>query len=315
MMNQTIYKIRTIAAAFGLFAATLSGAYAQGTTPQTIEFTSPSEGTRNFPITLAATASSGLEVTFAIESQMPANVATLSNGVLTLDNVGTVVITATQAGDATYAEATATQTIRVRFGTAINFLTPVNNIRNARIGEAYGLSARTTQSFPLSFSIDNPDIARLTSLGNIGATYNVEVTMLAVGTVTVTASHAGSDTHSPNSESRTITVPQGTTAQRITASFVPPRQTVGNIATLSGTSDSGLTVRWELEDLVFAANFATLRDARDGTATLEYHAVGSIVIRPSQAGDDTYAPAQGQDRPSILVKAHKPSSFVLSEAR
>ena len=81
---------------------------------QTITFTSPDTGTVGTPIMLAATASSGLEVTFAIESQTPNRVATLIAGTtLTLENLGTVVITATQAGDTTYAPTTQTQTIKV----------------------------------------------------------------------------------------------------------------------------------------------------------------------------------------------------------
>ena len=90
--------------------------------PQTITFTSPDTGVAGGTITLAATATSTLSVTFAIESQTltsgTGNVVTLAAGVLTLENPGTVVITATQAGDVsggiTYAPATQTQTITVR---------------------------------------------------------------------------------------------------------------------------------------------------------------------------------------------------------
>ena len=96
------------------------GAYegAVAPTPQTIMFTSPNTGVAGGTITLAATATSTLSVTFAIESQTltsgTGNVATLAAGVLTLKNPGTVVITATQAGNMNYMSATKMQTITVR---------------------------------------------------------------------------------------------------------------------------------------------------------------------------------------------------------
>ena len=97
-------------------------------TPQTLTFTSAATRLAGGRITLAATASSGLTpVTFVVTSEaLPdgsavttaGDVATLAAGVLTLENPGTVVITATQAGGnsggTTYAAATQTQTITVR---------------------------------------------------------------------------------------------------------------------------------------------------------------------------------------------------------
>ena len=102
---------RTIAVAFVLVAATLSGASAQGT--QTIDFASPAgsvTGAIGGRIALRAeTSAPGLFVSFTISP--PTGIATLTDngdgtGTLVLDAIGEVVVTASQTGDASYTAAT-----------------------------------------------------------------------------------------------------------------------------------------------------------------------------------------------------------------
>jgi uncharacterized repeat protein (TIGR02543 family) len=75
-----------------------------GTASQTISFTAPASKTYgDVPITLGATATSGLPVSFALVS----GPATLTNGTtLTITGAGSIVVKATQAGDNNYAAAT-----------------------------------------------------------------------------------------------------------------------------------------------------------------------------------------------------------------
>jgi hypothetical protein len=77
--------------------------------PQTIAFPSPvAPGTQTYmgtSVLLAGTASSGLPVTYSVVS----GPATVSGSVLTYTGVGSVVVEADQAGDATYASASAVQ--------------------------------------------------------------------------------------------------------------------------------------------------------------------------------------------------------------
>ena len=80
------------------------GAYESGTRiAQAIDFTLARAGRVGETIGLAATASSGLEVVFAITAGE--SLATLADNVLSLTGVGTVTITASQSGDDTYAAA------------------------------------------------------------------------------------------------------------------------------------------------------------------------------------------------------------------
>jgi hypothetical protein len=73
-------------------------------TPQTISFTLSSPVNYGAtPITLTGTATSGLPVTYSSSNTA---VATVSGNTLTIVGAGSVTITASQAGDATYASAT-----------------------------------------------------------------------------------------------------------------------------------------------------------------------------------------------------------------
>lgn len=87
-----------------------------GATSQTISFPAPASPVAYGvgPITLSATASSGLPVTFSVLS----GPATLSGNVLTITGQGTIVVAANQAGNSTYAAATqVTQSIVVNLAT------------------------------------------------------------------------------------------------------------------------------------------------------------------------------------------------------
>ncbi len=98
----------------GLQILELKGGYQQGVFWQgtTDEFL-----TLNTPHPLSATASSGLPVTLRVSN----GPAVIADGKITVTGGGTVVVTAEQAGDVTYAPVLATRTFNVRQA----FLTPV----------------------------------------------------------------------------------------------------------------------------------------------------------------------------------------------
>jgi hypothetical protein len=86
-------------------ATTVSQTIVVNPASQTITFTAPTTPVIYpgvAPITLSATASSGLAVTFTVTS----GPATVSGSTLTITGVGTVVVTASQAGNANYSAAT-----------------------------------------------------------------------------------------------------------------------------------------------------------------------------------------------------------------
>jgi hypothetical protein len=69
------------------------------------------------PVTLSATASSGLPVVLSVDSSSGTGVCTVSGNTVTFSAAGTCVMDANQAGNATYAAAPPVQqTIKVQAG-------------------------------------------------------------------------------------------------------------------------------------------------------------------------------------------------------
>jgi hypothetical protein len=85
--------------------------------PQTITFPAPASPVYlgAAPITLSATASSGLPVTFTVDASSTAGAGSISGDVLTITSLGTIVIDANQVGNADYTAAPQVQqTITVK---------------------------------------------------------------------------------------------------------------------------------------------------------------------------------------------------------
>jgi hypothetical protein len=154
------------------------------TNPQTITFpvSSPVKFSTN-TIALAATASSGLPVSYALIS----GPAILSNSILTLTGVGTVKVSASQPGVWPYKPApTITKSIVVAKGSptiTFNPTTPVSFVRNGSLF----LSATDSAGLPVKFTSSNPKILSIS-----GAT----ATMKSKGSVRITASQASTSNDS-----------------------------------------------------------------------------------------------------------------------
>ena len=140
-------------------AASQSGTVALISAPmatQTINFPNPGAQTFGTPLTLIATTTSGLPVSFAVTS----GVGTLNGNVLTFSAVGLITVQATQSGNSTYAAATpVSQTFMVNPVTLAVYATPTPvNLGTLAIGAATG---NTTT---LSFTVPSGE-----TLGNITA--------------------------------------------------------------------------------------------------------------------------------------------------
>ncbi len=249
---------------------------------QTITFTSPGSQTLGTaPAPLSASASSGLVVSFA--STTP-GVCTVSGNTLSLVAVGTCSITASQAGNSTYSAATP---VANSFAVAaapliaqtISFPSPGN--QTLGIAPA-ALAASASSGLAVSFASNTPGVCTAS-----GTT----LTLVAVGTCTVTASQAGNGVFAaatPVANSFTVAAPQPTPQ---TISFtLPGAQTITGFtaapetapAALSASATSGLAVS-------FASTTPSVCTV-NGTALL-LQGVGSCTITASQGGNGTYAAA------------------------
>ena len=238
---------------------------------QTITFAPPGSGTVGTTIELVATGgASGNPVTFSIT----AGDATLNGNMLTLTGVGSVTVTATQAGNANYAEGTRAQTITVNQGTQdINF----TSAGAGRVGEMITLMATGgVPGRPVRFSISSGG-----GLATLDGGTNI-LSLEHVGTVTITATRAVSPDYAATTQTQTITVSKGTQEIMFTPPATGPVGT--NIVLMATGGDSGNNVTFSISSGGGLATF-------DGTNTLRLEHVGDVTVTARQAGNSDYEAA------------------------
>ena len=153
-------------------------------TAQTITFANPGTQTVGTPLTLSATATSGLTVSFA--STTP-SVCTVSGATATFLTAGTCSITASQAGNATYAAATpVSQSFTVNASGLLAQTITFANPGSQTVGTPLTLVATATSGLPVSFT------STTTSVCTVSGTTAI---FLIAGTCSITASQPGNATY------------------------------------------------------------------------------------------------------------------------
>ena len=245
-----------------------------------IAFAQPQPAAVGQPVTLAASATSGLVVSF--RSDTP-SVCSVSDVTVTAIAAGTCAVTASQAGDDRFAAARdAQRSFAVHAGQAAGKMGHdkasqtifFGQLRAAAVGQVVPLSASATSGLAVSFGSDTPAMCSVS-----GAT----VTAIAAGTCTVTASQAGDDRYlAAPGMAESFQVNAGHQAQTIT--FPPPPQAkVGEAVTLSASATSGLMVAFRSD---------TPRICTVSGPTLTPITVGTCTVTASQSGSDHYAAAR-----------------------
>ncbi|OJJ18884.1 hypothetical protein BKI52_25280 [marine bacterium AO1-C] len=179
---------------------------------QTINFILGTDATKTFgdtPFNLNATASSGLAVTYT--SSNPA-VATVSGSTVTIVGAGTTNITASQAGNANYnAAPDVTHALVVDKG---DQMITFESLAAKKIGDAaFDLTASASSGLTVTYTSSNPAVATIS-----GST----VTIIGVGTISITASQAGNSNYNvaPNISQRFEVTPAVTGIGKVGV-FVP----------------------------------------------------------------------------------------------
>ena len=255
---------------------------------QSISFTAPASGTvGDDPVTLPATASSGLPVVLSVDAASGAGVCALSGSTVTYAAAGSCVIDANQAGNATHAAAaqvqrTITVTLRPQ---SITFTAPTSGT----VGDdPVTLSATAGSGLTVAFSVDPSSGAGVCTLSGSTVTY------AAAGTCLIDANQPGNATWAAAPQAQQKIAVAGK-PQSITFT-APTSGTVGVPLTLSATAGSGLTVAFSV-DPSSGAGVCTLSGS-----TVTYAAAGTCVIDANQAGNATYA-AASQVQQTIKVQA------------
>ncbi len=247
---------------------------------QTITFPQPSD-TRldGGPVALTATASSGLAVSYASTT---AGVCSVSGSNVTLLAVGTCTISASQAGSAGYAAAPG---VSRSFGvTAVPVAPTAQSIAfpgpaDTRIDRGpVSLTATATSGLAVDYASSTTSVCTVTGSS---------VSLVSVGTCTITAAQAGDATYAaaaPVAKSFQVSAVPAVTPSAQTISFAQPADTRvdGGPVALAASATSGLGVS-------FASTTTSVCAVSSSSVTLL--AVGTCTIVASQAGNATYAAA------------------------
>ncbi|MGA9669085.1 MAG: hypothetical protein WBQ94_07755 [Terracidiphilus sp.] len=196
-------------------------------TAQSIAFANPGTQAVGTPLTLSATATSGLPVSFASTTQ---SVCTVNGIRVTFVTAGTCSITASQAGNATYAAATPVSqsfTVNAAGLTAqtITFANPGPQI----VGTPLTLVATASSGLPVSF-------ASTTTVCTVAGT---TASFSAAGTCSITVSQAGNTTYAaamPVSQSFTVSGTLACGSSSYAFPTGPTYNTETSFATLSRTT-------------------------------------------------------------------------------
>jgi sugar lactone lactonase YvrE len=235
-------------------------------TTQTITFANPGTQTVGTPLTLSATATSGLAVSF---TSTTTSICTVSGTTATFIASGTCTIDANEAGNSTYAAAPMVLQSFTVNGEAQTITFPA--VPAQMVGTPLTLSATATSGLAISFTSTTTGICTVS-----GTT----ATLIASGTCTIDANQTGNSTYAPapqvqksftvNSKAQTINFP------------TLPAQTVGTPLALSATASSGLPV-------AFTSTTTSICTVSGTTTT--FIASGICTIDANQAGNSNYTAA------------------------
>jgi hypothetical protein len=153
---------------------------------QSLTFTSSAPSTATVggaAYTVTATATSGLAVTFTIDPTATA-FCSIAGSSVSFTGVGTCVINANQAGDASYyAAAQVQQSFPVRNGQTISFTTAAPNPAKYQ-GATYAVAATATSGLGVTLTID-------ATAGTVCSLAGATVSFIGTGTCVINANQAG----------------------------------------------------------------------------------------------------------------------------
>ncbi|GHV72249.1 hypothetical protein FACS1894201_00400 [Bacteroidia bacterium] len=263
---------------------------------QTITWSQTLAGAYGYsPLTLNVTASSGLGITYVSNNTV---VATISGNTLTIVGLGSVTITAQQAGNTDYNAATSiAKTFTVTKGTqSISW--------SQTLTGTYGtapLTLNATASSGLGITYESSNTAVVTISENI-------LTIVGLGTTTITAKQVGnSNYYAATDVAKSLTVTSGN--QTINWSQMLTVAYYGDASiTLNATASSGLEIVYESDN----TDVATISGN-----TLSIVGVGTANITAKQVGNTNYNAATNVSKLLTVTKRDQSISWsqTLTNAR
>jgi len=218
------------------------------------------------PITLGATASSGLPASYAVTGP-----ATLSGSILTVTGVGTVSVIAAQAGNANYAAATSvTQSFTV--------VPAVLSVTASNASMTYG-QPLPTFTYTTSGFANGDTAATVLSGAPLESTTATSSSPAGDYPITITQGTLAAANYTFTFVNGTLTI-SGGAAQTIIFGALPNVNYGGGPITLTATASSGLPV-----------SYGVTGPAALNGAILTVTGIGTVSVKASQAGNANYAAA------------------------
>jgi len=255
----------------------LSGNSSQGT--QTITFPAiPPQTFGAGPVTLNATASSGLPVSYAVT----AGSATVSGNILTITGAGSITVQASQSGNAAYSAATPVmQTF---------------NVTPAATSVSWSASSPITYGTALSAT-------QLDATANVPGTFVYSPpagTVLNAGSQTLSVTFTPTDGTDYSSSNGSVTLQVNQAAQTITFTQNAPSSAQYNTSfTVAATASSGLPVSFGSSGA--CSNAGTLFTMTSGT--------GTCSVMASQSGNSNYVAASPATQSTAATPAAQSVTF------
>jgi serine protease len=274
-----------------LDAAAAVAAALVGSTVQTITFAGPGNQVLGSGLVgLTASSSSGLAVNFASATPLVCSVSGSTLSILATGNCG---ITATQAGNATYAAATpVTRSFSITssaglIAQTISFADPGSRTFGSG---SFNLTASASSGLSVSFS---------SSSGTVCGVSGSVLSLLSAGTCTVSATQTGNATYAAAVPvTRSFSVAQA--AQSITVATLATQIMGVAVPALSATASSGLAV---------ALSSATPAVCAVSGSAISLLAAGTCTFVANQAGNTNYAAAAPVSSSFAVLPAAQTISF------
>ncbi len=259
-------------------ALPLSQSFKVSSASQTVTFWElPNKTLAQSPLTVGASASSGLAVSFTTTTPSVCTSSGTDGATIALVTPGTCTVRATQAGDATYDPALPlSQSFKVsRASQTVTFW----ELPNKTLAQSpLTVGASSSSGLAVSFTTTTPSVC--TSGGTDGAT----IALTKPGTCTVQAAQAGDATYNPALPlSQSFKVSHA--SQTVTFWALADATLAQSPLTVGASASSGLTVSFTTTTPSVCTSGGT-----DG-ATIALVTPGTCTVRATQAGDATYKAA------------------------
>jgi pectate lyase len=253
------------------YTGAASGILVVAKADQTVAFDPVGAVTVGTPVTLSATATSGLPVTFSVASGN----ATVAGASFTANDANMITLRATQPGNSNYNAASTDQIVTniTRLAQTIAFTAPADRSRTAA---AFALTATATSTLPVSFTVES---GPATIAGN-----TITLTGLP-GTVVLVAHQAGDDVYAAAADvSRSFAV---------TADYPAPVAD-GFAKTVTGGSGTG-------SQAVTATTAAELRTAAESSSPSIITVIGVLNLGSTPVAVKSDKTIQGADANATLI--------------